>query len=100
MRCWHTLIPVFISMTARPLVAGSNVAWWQGRLSVFLPVNLLYAGSLSSEVPSNLFAVVALWLLVKGILTRLKFPKFQMVRFCETACRLDVAYCQGPATWY
>ena len=62
-----SLVPVFISMTTRLLVAGSHVALLAGWLSVILPANLLYAGSLSSEVPSNLFAVMALWLLVKGV---------------------------------
>lgn len=62
-----SLIPVFVSMTTRLLVTGSNVALVAGWLSVFLPANLLYAGSLSSEVPANLFGVIALWLLMKGV---------------------------------
>ena len=62
-----SLIPVFISMTTRLLVARPNVALVAGWLSVFLPANLLYAASLSSEIPSNLFAVMALWLLMKGV---------------------------------
>jgi hypothetical protein len=62
-----SLIPVFISMTTRLLVTRPDVALLAGWLSVFLPVNLLFAGSLSSEVPSNLFAVMALWLLMKGV---------------------------------
>jgi hypothetical protein len=62
-----SLIPVFISMTTRLWVARHDIALLAGWLSVFLPANLLYAASLSSEVPSNLFALMALWLLMKGV---------------------------------
>ena len=78
-----SLIPVFISMTAKLLVGRSDVALVAGWLSVFLPANLLYAGSLSSEVPSNLFAVLALWLLMKGIDPGSRLRESRVARFCE-----------------